>query len=419
MLIACKQCHKEYVVSRSEDSGAFVCSKCRSGVQKEVKTKLGLHPALEVKLQTHSMVRQKNRHFSGRTVEGEGSRGNRVQPRSGQPPSAVNGFPVLPGYEIMFQIGRGAMGSVFRARQIKTGRIVAIKVLSHDLAERSDLVARFEREAYALKALTHENVVSIIDANNLDGVHYFVMEFIDGMTLRARMSQGVISLTSILQIMRQILRGLKAAHDQGIIHRDLKPENVLLEYGNADVSSTPKRVVLVDFGLVGIGGVQFDPHPNLTRSRVTMGTVNYMAPEQHVDAKRVDHRSDLYSAGVILYEMICGDLPLGRYLLPSERGIAIPKEVDVILSRALARNPEERFLSAGEFLISVEHILANLGGSLPPETKKNDKRAFIKNAYNMRYALLVVLAILFFGVGIKLSHSLPSEASPDPSSAKK
>jgi serine/threonine protein kinase len=155
----------------------------------------------------------------------------------------------------------------------------------------------------------------------------------------------------------------------------------------------------------GIGGLAFDPHPNLTRSRVTMGTVNYMAPEQHVDAKRVDHRSDIYSAGVILFEMLTGELPLGRYSLPHERGLPVPKEIDDILSMALSRKVEERYFSAEVFLVALAD-LATIQESkdepVPSEEILSKLKFEIKKN---RYALLIFAASLFFALGIKLSFS--------------
>jgi serine/threonine-protein kinase len=325
--------------------------------------------------------------------------------------SDANSLPKIPGFEIAFQIGRGAMGSVYRARQIKTGQLVAIKILSSDLSERADLVARFEREAYALKSLSNPNIVSVIDAGHADHLHYFAMEFIDGITLRTRINRGPISIEEACFITSQMLNGLKEAHMHGIIHRDLKPENVLLAYDDRDFQKPPNRVVLVDFGLVGIGGLQFDPHPNLTRSRVTMGTVNYMAPEQHVDAKRVDHRSDLYSAGVIFYEMLTKELPLGRYLLPFERGMAVPARVDEILSIALSRNLEARYSSAKEFQDDVRVVMnecrAQTGAqiSLPSLREQEGIYKLKYHLFRFRYGLLLMVAGLFFALGIKFSRA--------------
>lgn len=397
MLLSCNSCHKEYVASNRSSQEEFVCTKCLSR-GKEHNTKLGLHPALERRFAQSD--ERKTIINSPRSTHLSGHKG------ASDKMLGLNTMPSIPGFDIAYQVGRGAMGQVYRARQIKTGRMVAIKVLSHELSLRSDLVARFEREAYALKSLTNENVVTVIDAGHVEDIHYFAMEFIDGITLRTRINRGPISLREAIYISLAILNGLKAAHQHGIIHRDLKPENVLLAYPDSDFSSFPKRVVLVDFGLVGIGGLAFDPHPNLTRSKVTMGTVNYMAPEQHVDAKRVDHRSDLYSLGVILFEMLTGDLPLGRYLMPSERGMGTPVALDAILMRSLARGVLDRFSSAEQFMDELNKLSAMLEAppiNSSPKGRQNLPMSFANWWVKARYGLLIVAAGLFFATGIKLA----------------
>jgi serine/threonine protein kinase len=178
----------------------------------------------------------------------------------------------------------------------------------------------------------------------------------------------------------------------------------LLSYSSADFSIPPNRVVLVDFGLVGIAKLAFDPHPNLTHSRVTMGTVNYMAPEQHIDAKRVDYRSDIYSAGVIFFELLTGDLPLGRYLMPQERGLKVPVQVDSILARALAPQVEQRYNSAEEFIKALEAMLEEQRHAQETVVLSTNNSLTITNIiYKSRYPVLFVLAAVFFAVGIKLS----------------
>lgn len=405
MLLSCNSCHKEYVASHRVSGEDFVCSNCRSRPRESSPTRLGIHPALEKKILPSPIkptIVVKNSLY-GLTP----GRHNVDKLKE------LNTMPSIPGFDIAYQVGRGAMGSVYRARQIKTGRLVAIKVLSYELSQRTDLVARFEREAYALKSLSNPNVVSVIDAGHVEDVHYFAMEFIDGITLRTRINRGPIHWREAAFITTQILNGLIAAHKHGIIHRDLKPENVLLAYPNSDFAQVPERVVLVDFGLVGIGGLAFDPHPNLTRSKVTMGTVNYMAPEQHIDAKRVDHRSDLYSCGVILFEMLTGDLPLGRYLMPSERSSlsGVPLAVDPILTKALARNLEERFLTAAQFLAELEKLISadEITQAQPSEKKTID---FKKIYQKGRYGLLLALATLFFAFGIKMSLKDTKKSAP-------
>ena len=261
------------------------------------------------------------------------------------------------GYEVLEQVGKGAMGAVFRARHLASGRDAAVKILAEELAARPDFVMRFEREAAALRAVHHSGVVAILDSGETAGKHYLCMEYVHGLPLRKLLRDGALPPMRALTYARQILQALAAAHDRGVIHRDLKPENVLVRRPEGQHGTHPdEELVLVDFGLAGIVDEADDPHPNLTKSAITMGTVNYMAPEQRIDAKRVDHRADIYSCGVMLYELITGDLPLGRFALPTEKGVAVPRSLDECIVKALARQPSERFQQA----IEMDEALARV-----------------------------------------------------------
>lgn len=422
MLLSCSRCQNEFIGRKSPEASVVICSKCGPLQTSEPrKSKLGLHPALEKRLSTRYMdLRGHHRHYQD--LNAETKHGTTVGLRH----SDGSFMPKIPGYDISFQIGKGAMGSVFRAREVRTGQEVAIKVLAHELAVRGDLVARFERESFALKALKNPNIVTILASGQIEETHYFAMEFLDGITLRTRMSRGSVSLKEAVFITEQMLNGLTTAHQAGIIHRDLKPENVLLEYADRDFNALPKRVVLVDFGLVGIGGLMFDPHPNLTRSKVTMGTVNYMAPEQHVDAKRVDQRSDLYSAGVILFEMITGELPLGRYAMPSERGMDVSQELEQVLIKALSRTLEGRYQTADQFQKDLLDILARNNFTetavikpVKSSFKDRIKALLASSPFPIRFALLFFVAALFFGLGIKFALPKAPKEMPTAINSKK
>lgn len=301
-------------------------------------------------------------------------RRDRERPRPKEEP-----LPELPGYEILEQVGKGAMGRVFKARDLETGSIAGVKVLAPELAARPDFVARFEREAAALGRVRHRGVVSILASGSSGELHYLSMQFVEGVALRRILDAGPLPPGRALAFARQIVQGLGAAHDVGVIHRDLKPENILVEQRPREGKApSTERLVLVDFGLAGIIDENEDPHPNLTKSRMTMGTVNYMAPEQRTDAKRVDQRADLYATGVILYELLTGDLPLGRFALPTERGLQLPASIDDLIVKALARAPDERYQSAQELdkdLAAIEEELSRAAsmdtlvgrGSLPSE----------------------------------------------------
>ncbi|MBH1988524.1 MAG: serine/threonine protein kinase [Myxococcaceae bacterium] len=324
----CAHCNAELSSGRCDVCGTWVDTNFLGKAKKSV----GIHPALA------------KRYASSRASEPPAGKKSRDSILSDElkPPS-------IPGYELLDPIGKGAMGSVYQAKHIASGRTAAVKILSAEMSSRSDLVARFERESAALSSFRHPNVVAIFDSGTVFNTHFFCMEFIDGITLRRFLKDGPLPLKQAIHFVRQILAGLSAAHSRSIIHRDLKPENVL-------VAADLNRCVLVDFGLAGLLNEATNPHPNLTRSRVTMGTVNYMAPEQHMDAKRVDGRSDLYSVGVIFYECVLGDLPLGRFALPSERHYEAPEALDRILSKALCREPEKRFQNAAEFDLELQAL---------------------------------------------------------------
>ncbi len=287
----------------------------------------------------------------------------RAAPR--EPPKApdADALPQIPGFTVSELIGKGAMGRVYRAVHVASGRSAAIKTLAPELAVRPDFIARFEREGAAMRAIRHPGVVQVWDQGKAGvDVYYIAMEFIEGHPLRKFLDNGPLHPALALRYTRLILQALQAAHTPGVIHRDLKPENILMQGAPGH-----ERPVLVDFGLAGIMEEENDPHPNLTKSRMTMGTVNYMAPEQRTDAKRVDQRADLYAAGVILYELLTGDLPLGRFNLPTEKGLNVPPSVDRLIIKALARNAEERFQNAREFDAAIAVIEAEVNPQSPSD----------------------------------------------------
>ena len=251
----------------------------------------------------------------------------------------------LPGFELLGLLGRGGMGEVWRARQTSLGREVAVKILSRDLARDPDFVRRFELEAAALTSLAHPHVVAIIDRGRHDGLLFFAMELVEGRSLRERLGAGRLSVFEAARVMGQVLAAIGHAHQKGIVHRDLKPENVLLDRAGA--------AKVADFGLAAMRGLSAGPR--LTRSAVAMGTLSYMAPEQRKDAHGVDQRADLFSAGVVLYEVLTGDVPAGRYEPASRRCPDVPRAVDRVIDRALALDPRDRFATALEMGRALEH----------------------------------------------------------------
>lgn len=258
----------------------------------------------------------------------------------------------LSGYVIDAVLGRGAMGTVYRGRQVSLERPVAIKVMSTDLVGQREFILRFRREAAALASLSHENVVAIIDQGHVDDHWYFVMEHVEGPTLRRVMSQRTLRMSKALDLALQIGRGLDYAHGKGVVHRDLKPENVLL----ADRGPSGYLAKICDFGLADI--LYSDrSFVNLTGSRISMGTVNYMAPEQRQDAGRVDQRADVFSFGVLLYELFTGELPIGRFDRPTKKNPHLDPRLDAMILKALEPDARYRFPRVREMVETLAQVI--------------------------------------------------------------
>jgi serine/threonine protein kinase len=267
---------------------------------------------------------------------------NTPNPASGRPNFSIE------GYEIMECRGKGGMGQVYRAVQKSLGREVAIKTLDLSLARHQASIMRFTKEAAAMAHLRHPNIVQVIDRGSSRQRHYFVMEFVDGPSLRELLREGAFAPQEALQIMLQLARTMAYAHKQGVIHRDLKPENIL--YTSDGV------LKVADFGLAGVEH-ETTYIRKLTRSFVSMGTECYMAPEQRRDAKNVDFRADLYSMGVIFYELLTNQLPFPQ-MPPPHRVIAHGHpEVDVIIRRCLAPEIEERYTSTEALVQALDDAL--------------------------------------------------------------
>ncbi len=251
------------------------------------------------------------------------------------------------GYRIESVIGRGGMGTVYKARQLSLGRPVAIKVLPTDLAREEQFLERFHREADALSRLSHPSVVAVFDRGEVAGQPYLVMEYVEGESLRDAMRNGPLALAEALRVTAAVLQALDHAHEKGIVHRDIKPENVLL--------SRDGVVKVADFGLSKLLGP--DDGTRLTRTQLVLGTYEYMAPEQREHAREADPRSDLYATGVVLYEMLAGELPIGRFALPSRRRPHdCDARVDALIERSLEKNPSGRFQGAREMCDAIEAV---------------------------------------------------------------
>jgi tRNA A-37 threonylcarbamoyl transferase component Bud32 len=251
---------------------------------------------------------------------------------------------LLPQLEILELIGQGGMGAVYKARQVSLDRLVALKVLPPEAGRDPAFAERFNREARALARLSHPNIVAVHEIGHVGEFYYIVMEYIDGVNLRQLMRAGHLQPEQALRIVPQICDALQFAHDEGVVHRDIKPENILLDKKG--------RVKIADFGLAKLLGRDTD-NWTLTGSRQVMGTLYYMAPEQVERPLEVDHRADIYSLGVIFYEMLTGQLPVGRFPMPSEKSGTDP-HLDGIVLHALEREPERRYQHASDVKTDVE-----------------------------------------------------------------
>ncbi|NKB86865.1 MAG: protein kinase [Acidobacteria bacterium] len=251
----------------------------------------------------------------------------------------------LPELEGFTCIGRGGMGAVFRARHTRLNRDVAVKVLDPSLRASTSFAARFEREAQAMAQLAHPNIVSVHDFGHRDDLHYLVMEFVDGVTLRQTIDSGGMRPAEALAVIPRICEALQYAHDRGVVHRDIKPENILI--------SRSGKVKIVDFGLAKL--VAGDVNVRLTGSRQVMGTPSYMAPEQIEHPDTVDSRADIFALGVVFYELLTGELPIGRFPPPS-RHASVDGRLDEVVLRALEKEPELRYQHASEMQADVECV---------------------------------------------------------------
>jgi len=203
---------------------------------------------------------------------------------------------------------------------------------------------RFNREARALARLNHPNIVSVYEFGEAGGQFYFIMEYVDGVTLQQMIATKAVAPREALAIVPKLCDALQYAHDEGVVHRDIKPSNILVDKKG--------RVKIADFGLAKIAGVQED---KLTRTNQGMGTMQYMAPEQMENAKSVDHRADIYSLGVVFYEMLTGELPLGRFAPPSQK-VQIDVRLDEVVFKTLEKEPARRYQHVSEVKTQMETI---------------------------------------------------------------
>ena len=266
-----------------------------------------------------------------------------------------------PGYELGERIGAGGFAEVFRARDLRLKRDLAVKVLRPDLGLSPELLQRFRREAETVAALRNAHIVPVYDVGEAEGLAFIIMPLIQGESLRAVLDRdGAMPVSEVRRILREASQGLAAAHDAGIIHRDIKPENIMLE-------GRDKRILLMDFGIAkamsAATGEEGDPSVALTTTGIIIGTPQYMSPEQACGDKTIDARTDQYSLAVVAYRMLTGALPfdgdstravLYQQLVAEPQPIIeklpnLPGGLANAIQRALAKEPNDRFPTMREF----------------------------------------------------------------------
>jgi serine/threonine protein kinase len=320
---------------------------------------------------------------------------------SAQPPLPPEQIaPHFPQLEILECLGRGGMGVVYKARQKTLNRFVALKLLAPERVRDPKFAERFTREAQALAALNHPNIVTIHDFGQAGGFYYLLMEFVDGLNLRQLLRTRKFTPEEALAIVPPLCDALQFAHDRGIVHRDIKPENVLLDKAG--------RVKVADFGIakmlgpVNASGDARDSSAPDNATQAAVGTPGYSAPEQKSDPRRVDSRADIYSLGVVFYELLTGELP-GKRIEPPSHKVQIDVRLDEVVLRALEKKPELRYQQVSEVKTMVETIVqspeisprlspASVGPKTIPirEPSKTMKSTFPKTAIIVGAVLLLV-----------------------------
>lgn len=273
---------------------------------------------------------------------------------------------VLGNYAVLDKLGQGGMGMVLKAEHRRMERLVALKVLSPKLTKTDDMLNRFHREVKAAAKLEHPNIVAAYDADEANGTHFFVMQYVEGRDLSSLLKKkGPLPIGQALDCVIQSAKGLQYAHEQGVIHRDIKPANLLLD--------TTGTVKILDMGLARIESIAGDPNEaDLTGSGTIMGTVDYMSPEQAISTKSADARSDIYSLGITLWYLLVGraayegDSLMARMMahqqapIPSlsEQRADVPAAVEAVFQKMVSKKPEERYQTMTEVIADLEQCQA-------------------------------------------------------------
>ena len=315
-------------------------------------------------------------------------------------PSLEEVAAAFPQLEVLELIGQGGMGFVYKVRQPSLDRTVALKILSPELGRDPAFAERFAREARVLGKLSHPNIVAVFESGESGGFFFLLMEFVDGVNLRQAMRAGRFTPEQALAVVPGICDALAAAHAQGVWHRDIKPENILLDAQGG--------VKIVDFGIARIVG---DPRRDftLTLTGAALGSAAYMAPEQHERPHDVDHRADIYSLGVVIYEMLTGELPLGRFAAPSTKA-AVDARIDEIVFRTLEKERELRQQSATEVKTEVQGAGASSGAHRGGQTEA--PKPALRRTILLHAVLFALVAAFFFLVVPRFAELLREMGVP-------
>lgn len=268
------------------------------------------------------------------------------------PPSPAEIAQHFPQLEILDLLGHGGMGMVYKARQPQLNRFVALKILAPELSSDPAFAGRFSREAQSLARLNHSNIVAVFDFGQTGGFYYFLMEYVDGDNLHTLFHGKKLVPEDARRVVIDVCQALQFAHDEGVIHRDIKPSNILIDKKG--------RIKIADFGLAKLAGQPGEEPAHGAPTTAVMGTPHYVAPEQIERPSSVDHRADLYSLGVVYYELLTGELPLGRFEPPSRKGAAVDGRLDEVVLRALEKDPDRRYQQATEIRTAVEAVTGPL-----------------------------------------------------------
>jgi predicted Ser/Thr protein kinase len=324
------------------------------------------------------------------------------------PPASEDLAALFPDLDVLELIGRGGMGAVYKARQHHLERIVAVKVLPPEIGTDATFASRFAREAQAMARLNHPNIVAIHDFGRTGSICFFVMEYVDGANLRQLLANGPLAPAVALPLVMQICDALQYAHSQGIVHRDIKPDNIMI--------TRDGQVKIADFGLAKLllGQAAGDPaleQKLLLATGKAFGTPRYMAPEQFSAPRTVDHRADIYSLGIVIYQMLTGELPHEPEFIPlSQKNREIDPALDPILQRALEREPARRYQSMSEIRTEFANLLGAAAVAAPgePDPRRLRMETLLRPISLQTRLDIAGFFLLIFAIFMGVSLALPA-----------